>query len=122
MHERDCEAALADGGSDALHRARTNVAAREDARHARLEEVPVAIEVPLPLGADVGTREHVAARVERDLGREPVGVRIGADEEEEPARLEASYIAGFRIPDIDRFEGVRSVSSLDLRARQNTHV
>ena len=71
MHEGDRHAALADGGGDALHRARAHVAAREDARHARLEQVRISVERPAARIADIGAGEHVAAPVERDLGRQP---------------------------------------------------
>ena len=47
MHEGDRHAALADGGGDAFDGAEADVAAREDARDARLEEVRVAVELPL---------------------------------------------------------------------------
>ena len=46
MHEGDRHAALADRRRDALDGAGADVAAREDARDARLEEVGVAVEIP----------------------------------------------------------------------------
>jgi hypothetical protein len=84
VYERDGQAALADGRSDALDRAGPNVAAGEDAWHARLEEVAVAVEVPFDADADVGAGEHVAARVECDLQRKPAGLRVCTDEQEQP--------------------------------------
>ena len=51
MHEGDRHAALADGGGDALDGAEPDVAAREDARDAGLEQVRVAVELPAPRGA-----------------------------------------------------------------------
>ena len=47
VHEGDRHAALADRGGDALDRAEAHVAAREDARDARLEQVRVAVELPV---------------------------------------------------------------------------
>ena len=46
VDEGDRHAALADGGGDALDRAEADVAAGEDAGHARLEQVRVAVERP----------------------------------------------------------------------------
>ena len=46
VHEGDRHAALADRRGNALDRAEAHVAAREDARHARLEQVRVALELP----------------------------------------------------------------------------
>jgi hypothetical protein len=53
VNELDRHAAFADGGGDALDLAEADVAARVDARNARLEEVRVAIELPTSCGADV---------------------------------------------------------------------
>ena len=61
MDEGDRHAALADGGGHALHGAEAHVAAREDARDARLQEVRVAVERPLDRRAHVGAGEHEAA-------------------------------------------------------------
>ena len=56
MYEGDGHAALADGGGHALHRAEAHVAAGEDARDARLQEVRVALERPAAGCAHVGAR------------------------------------------------------------------
>ena len=61
--------------------------------HARLQQVRVAVERPVPGRAHVGAGEHVAARVERDLGRQPAGLRVGADEDEQPAGVEPRRLA-----------------------------
>jgi len=50
VHEGDRHAAFADRGRDSLHRAEADVAAGEDARHARLEEVRVALDIPAARG------------------------------------------------------------------------
>ncbi len=104
MHERDRHAALADGGRDALHRAGANVAAREDARDARLQEVRVAVELPALFGRQIRAREDEAAVVERDLGRQPRRLGIGPDEDEEPARLESRRLPRRAVADLDRLE------------------
>ena len=85
MYEGNGHAALSDRGRDALHWAEAHVAARKDARNARLEKVGIAVERPAPGCAHVGTSEHVTAAVERDLGRKPRRLRVGADEDEQSA-------------------------------------
>ena len=66
--------ALADRGRAALDRPRANIANREDARHARLEDA---------LGTGRLAREDEAVVVERNGAPEPVGTRCGSEEEEE---------------------------------------
>src|SRR5205807_10588952 len=46
MYEGNGHAALSDRGRDALHWAEAHVAARKDARNARLEKVGIAVERP----------------------------------------------------------------------------
>jgi hypothetical protein len=46
MYEGDGHTALTDGGGDSLDRPESHVAARKDARDARLQEVRVAVERP----------------------------------------------------------------------------
>src|SRR5205823_3260572 len=53
VDEGDRHAALADGRCDALHRPEAHVAAGEDAGDARLEQVGVALELPLAPCLDV---------------------------------------------------------------------
>ena len=104
MHQRDRHAALADGGGNAFHGAEPDVAAREDARDAGLEEVRVAVELPPPGGGHVGAREHVAAAVERDLGRQPRRLGIRSDEDEQAAGFEPGRLSGRGVADVDRLE------------------
>src|SRR5581483_104266 len=81
VHESDRHAALADRGGDPLDRAVADVAAGEDAGAARLEQLRVAVELPLPGGGDVGAGEDIAALVEGDLGRQPRRLGVGTDED-----------------------------------------
>src|SRR5215210_6502333 len=104
VHERNRQAALAHGRSDALDRAGANVAARKDARHARLEEVAIAVEVPIATGTHVRSGEHVAVPVECELGWEPARLGVCTDEQEQPAGLESRRLARVRVADVDRFE------------------
>ena len=54
VHEGDRHAALADCRRDTLHGAESDVAAGEDARDARLEEVRIAVELPAPAARTSG--------------------------------------------------------------------
>ena len=87
MDEGDDHAALAHSGRHALDRAEPDVTAGEDPRHAGLQQIGVAVHRPAAGGAHVGAGEDVAARVQRDLRREPGGLGVGADEDEQAARL-----------------------------------
>ena len=105
MHEGDRHAALAHGGRDTLHRAQPDVAAREDPRGARLEQVGVAVELPATGGGDRGAREHVAVAIECDLGRQPGGLGVRADEDEQPPESSLVVSPVSRRCDVDRLEG-----------------
>src|SRR4029453_1007775 len=97
-------AALTDRGGDSFHGAESHVAAGEDARNAGLEEVRVAVELPASGAAHVGAGEHVAPLVECDLGWEPRGFGVRADEDEQTTRLEPGRVAGGGVVDVDRLE------------------
>src|SRR3954463_2364824 len=67
--------ALADRATDALHRARAHVADRENARHARLQRQ-----------RQILRRLDEAAVVDRHVAiLQPLGARLGAEEEEHVA-------------------------------------
>src|SRR4051794_17362979 len=105
MHERDGHAALADRCGNTLHGAEAHVAAREDARHARLEQVRVALELPLTRRRGLGAGEDEATlRIDRDLGRQPVRLRVCADEDEEPARLQSRLLAAVAVANVERLQ------------------
>ena len=82
--------------------------------HARLQQVGVAVERPAAGRAHVGAGEHVAAAVERDLGRQPAGLGVRADEDEQPAGVEAGRLAGRAVADLDRLERALAVHGRDL--------
>jgi hypothetical protein len=63
---------LADRGRATFDRSRANIADREDAGHARVEDA---------LDAGRPAREYEVVIVEREGGAEPVGVRCGSEEE-----------------------------------------
>src|SRR5262249_9222608 len=83
VHEGDGHAALADRDGDPLHRAAADVAASEDAGDAGLEEVRVATLSPAA-GLHHGVSgEQIAALVPCKLRREPGGLGVRPDEDED---------------------------------------
>src|SRR5262245_31771477 len=116
VDEGDRHAALADGGRDTLHGAGADVAACEDPRHARLEQVRIALELPPPVGEDVRAGEHEAAPVERDLGRKPGGLGVRADEDVQTTGLGPLGLPRHRVLDVDRLERLLAVRGDDLGA------
>src|SRR4029453_2694968 len=119
MHERDGHAAFADGGGDALDRARSNVTASEDARHARLEQIRIAVARSIRGRRNVDAGEHVAASVARDLAGQPLGLRIRADEDEETAARPALLVTAAAIGYVDRGEMAVAVDTGHLGAREH---
>src|SRR5947199_133530 len=83
----------------AFHGAGPDVAAREDARDARLEEVRVAIALPESRGAYIRAGEHIAVALERDLRRQPSCLGVRSDEDEQPTRLESRRLRGRAVAD-----------------------
>ena len=102
MNEGDRDAALADGGGDALDRAEANVATGEHARHAGLDQIGVAAFLPATRFDHIAAGENIAARVARDFGRQPSGFGVGADEHEQPPRLFSTDFIGCAIDNVDR--------------------
>src|SRR3954454_938702 len=119
VHEGDGHAALADRGGDALDRSVADVAAGEDAGHARLEQVRIAPGPQAARLAHVRAGEHEALRVERDLLREPSRLGVGADEDEEAAGVDAGDLVGLAVADVDRLQRALAVhrGHLDAEAR-----
>ena len=73
------------------------VAAGENAGHAGLEQIGIAVETPAAGGGHVDAREHVAAPVERYLIGQPGRLGIGPDEDEASPGLEPRRLAGLAI-------------------------
>src|SRR3954452_13929761 len=109
VHEGDGHAALADRGGDALDRSVADVAAGEDAGHARLEQVGVALGRPAARRAHVRAREHEALRVERDLLGQPFRLGVGADEDEETTGVHAGDLVRLAVADVDRLQRALAV-------------
>lgn len=78
--------AFANAGRDALDRSGAHVTDGEDARHARFQRMAVF--------SGAHTRHHEALRIELDAGiGQPIGFRVGADEEKEVADIAADFVA-----------------------------
>src|SRR3954465_197971 len=75
-----------------LDRARTNVAEGEDAGHRRLEGKPELFRFLRPW--TVVTGQDVSLAVTRDLLREPVRARHGADHDEQAADVQRARVSG----------------------------
>src|SRR5262245_22301054 len=100
--------AFANGGSDPLGRPTPRVADRVDARDARLEN---------PLRADLVAGENEAVLVAHRRVAQPVGVRLGAQEEEEVVEREA-----FAVHESDPAElAVLTVQLSDLASVAHLH-
>ena len=69
---------------------------------------------PASAGPRVDAGQHVALGVERDLRREPARLGIGADEDEEAARLEARLSRPTSSRDVDRLDRRLAVGRRDL--------
>src|SRR5947209_1333636 len=97
MGELHGNRALADSGGDALHRLIADVTRAEDAGNVRLEEERIAREGPAARLAvfllEIRTGENEPMLVAlHDLGN-PVGPRLGTDEDEERRGLELALLA-----------------------------
>src|SRR5215469_132865 len=91
--EADGDRALADGGSYPLDRAAAHITGREHAGHAGVQQVGIAVQ-PGPGGlrkpAEVRPGDHEAVAVQSDGSGEPLGVRLGADENEQGRGVQRS--------------------------------
>src|SRR5262249_42778599 len=120
VDELHADRALADGGGDALHVARADVADGDDAGHARLEQVGRALERPFRgcevADAQVGPGLHEPLGVPRDALAEPGGVRLGPGHQEDvPDR--AGLLAGRRAAPAHLLEVILAREPHDLGAR-----
>ena len=104
VDEGDRHAAFADGRGHALDRAEPHVAAGEYARHAGLQQEGIALELPPPGLDHVVAGQHVAPRVAGDLGGQPIGFRVGADEDEEASAATSPHLLAHAVADVDRRE------------------
>src|SRR5690348_16384144 len=122
VDEGDRHAAFADSGRDPLDGPRTDVAAREDARNARLEEIGISLRGPRSGALQLRAREHVPELIERDLPWEPAGFGVCSDEEEEPTRLESGRLVVAGSADLDRLQRIVAVHRNDVALEQDVDV
>lgn len=125
VHEVDAHRAFADCGGHALHRAAAEVAGGEDAGQAGLQRQAVAA-LALPQfgnGAGLCLRagEHEAARVEGERAGQPIGVRVGAGEDEQGPHLEVAVLARTVVDDGHRLEGLVAECLGHLGVQQHAH-
>src|SRR5262249_40502996 len=118
VHERDRHASLADRGCNTFHRAEADITAGEDAGHARLEEVRVALQRPSPARLGIGAGEDVAVVVESDLRRQPPRFRVGADHDEERIRAAILRLAAAAVANLDGLERLLAEHGDDLAVEE----
>ena len=115
MDEGNRHAALADGRGDAFDRAQSHITAGEDARRAGFKEIGIAAERPAPGFFQIVSGEDVSARVARDVGWQPRGFRVGADEDEQAAAIMPAHFRAGAVADVDRGQVGVAVNPVYLR-------
>ncbi len=112
MQRRDDLRAFADRGSDAFDRFGADVADGENAAAARLQRMAIA--------AGIFAGQYKAFGVERDArAGEPVGIRIGADEQEQMADRPPYFLAGRAVPPAHRLQ--HAVAAFKSRSPARRH-
>ena len=91
MQELNGDGAFTDRRGDTLHGTVADVAGGEHAWHARLKEKRAAIERRCATLRGIGPREDESMLIPFDVRREPFGVRLGPDQEEERVRLDRGF-------------------------------
>src|ERR1700722_6842050 len=87
MQRRHDLCAFADGCSDAFDGSRANVTDGEDTAPARLQG--------MPLAAGIFAGQHEPFAVERNAtAGKPIGIRVGADEQEQMANRSPHFFSG----------------------------
>src|SRR5215469_16043720 len=119
VDELDHHRALAHCGGDALDRARSYVARREDARPARLEQERMAAHVPVRRVEEPGTGANEVLGVLLDLRGQPLRARDGADEAEEGRALEGTPLTRFLALELHPPEGAVAGEAFHLRLEQD---
>ncbi len=103
MHQRHDRRALAARGRHPLHRPRAHVAGREDAGDGGGEVLRRQPVQPLVAG-HVAAGEHEAVLVARHRGRDPVAVRLGAEQQEQAVRRHRLPLAGADVLEAEPLE------------------
>src|SRR5437588_5933563 len=127
MDECDRHAAFTDARSDALDRAVANVADRENARHAGLQQIRIALERPRAVllrhkVGHVASGANVTALVANYRRRQPRCRGVGSDEHEKRIGRLAPALAAAAVLDDDRFQMVAALDADDLTQHFDLHV
>ena len=93
----DRHTTFADRRGDPLDRAATHVPTCKNPRNAGFEKIGIAVLRPAPALHHIRAGQHVSALVPRNLCRQPLGFRVGSDENEKPAAILATQIAAAAI-------------------------
>ena len=108
VNELDGNRAFADRRRDPLDRAMAHIPGDEDARHAGFEQEGHPVELPafrrLAVADQIVAGEDEAVLVALDDAFQPVGVRLRADEDEQPRRRVFLGVARLVVDQRDRFE------------------
>jgi len=125
VEELNRDRALSNCRRHALHGTVSNVAGRENPRHARLEQKRTAIERPRVVVAKIRSREDETPRIPLDLRWQPLSVRARSDHEEEPVGVDG-LLASLRAitkhevlqpPAAAAADDLRPETELELRRR-----
>jgi hypothetical protein len=118
----DRDRALSDGRGHTLDRPVSHVAGREDSRHAGCEMEGTAPERPPAIVREVLAGQHESAPVSLDLMREPIGVRAGSDQHEEPVCRDRLVGRGAVLAQHEMLKTPVTAAVDDRRSRANLDV
>src|SRR5215471_14639392 len=126
VHELDCDGALSDTGSHALNGSVPDVAHRENAGDAGLQQVWITIDAPavgtLPLTNQVRSGQNKSALVPLDIAIEPFRARRCTDEYKQRSGRQAVHRTGVCASDRDSFKLFSAVRSDHLNAELQADV
>ena len=115
VQHRDHLGALADGCGNTLDRTRSNVADGVDAAAAGLKRSQT--------GTGLLAGQHEALRIQLHAARQPIAVRVCADEQEQMPDRPADFLARTRAAPANRLEhAVAAFQCADLGLRHHLHV
>ena len=71
---------------------------------------------------DVVSRQNIAPCISCNLARQPIGFRVGPDEDEETAALEATYFVAETVSNVDCLQVRVAMSGGDFGLEENADV
>src|SRR5260221_2870375 len=101
MDESDCHAALSDRRGNSLDRTQPHVPTGENTGDTRFEEVGIAAPRPAARFHHIVTGQQIASRIACDVHRQPTGLCVGADENEEATAVLSGYLCARAIAYVD---------------------